>query len=380
MQNKYKIAQGNADVIDAYSLAEQLGIDEDEILDFSSTSNPLSTPKSVINAIKDNIPYISRYPDTEARFLKKELSRHYDIPQSSIICGNGSNEIIHLIIQALQPERLLLLAPTYQEYERAFNIHVKRFNLNASVEYINLTEESDFAVSSKEIISSITGGKDVETLKKSPTLSTPDMVILCNPNNPTGSLLGREELLEIAKVTRALKIHLVIDEAYIDFCHQHSLINDVIENPYLLVIRSFSSFYGLTGLRLGFAVVNPSLIDRVKRLQQPMSVNTLAQICGVSVINDKNFISQTIRLISEEKTTLEDGFRAIKIRYFPSACNFYLIKIDNAQEVLESLKQKAIILRGCSDFKGLDNSFLRVTVRSYKENMKLLKELAKLLI
>ncbi|MFQ3574703.1 MAG: threonine-phosphate decarboxylase [Thermodesulfovibrionales bacterium] len=365
---------------DIYSLAETLNIDMDEIVDFSSTINPVTMPKSVLGAIKEGMPHIMKYPDPEARLVTREISRHYDIPASSILCGNGSTELIHLIIKALQPERLLLFAPTYQEYERAFNIHQKLYNPKASVEYITLKANEEFVTDIKKVISSITGGKDIDTLRRSPVINTPDMVIICNPNNPTGGLMGRDELLEIANVARLLKIYLILDEAYIDFCPTHSLIRDVVDNPYLIIIRSLSVFYALAGLRLGFAVMHPSVIDKFKRLRQPYSINIFAQLAATAAINDKNHTNQTISLINEEKITLEDGFKAIKIRYFPSACNFYLIHLQNAQEVLESLRQKAIILRSCSDFKGLDERYIRITVRSYRDNMRLLKELARILV
>lgn len=379
MQKKY-FNRDDFDLDDIYSLAEKLGIDEDKILDFSSTINPFGIPKSVVNAIKDNIPFIQNYPDSEARYFIKEAARVYDILPSWFVCGNGSSELIHLIIQLLQPERLLLLAPTSKEYEKAFNIHVRLNNTKASLEYVHLKEDNHFAIDTKQVISAITGGKDIDTLRKSPVINTPDMVILNNPNNPTGSLISRDELLEIARITKMLKIYLVVDEAFIDFCPEHTLIRDVIDNPYLIVIRSFSCFYSLAGLRLGFSVMSPSMVEKMKRFRQTWSVNILAQVCGSAVINDKDFINQTITQINEEKTTLEDGFKAVKIKYFPSACNFYLIMINNAQEVSESLRKKAILVRECADFRGLNDKFIRITVRSYRDNMRLLKELARLLI
>jgi threonine-phosphate decarboxylase len=202
------------------------------------------------------------------------------------------------------------------------------------------------------------------------------MAFLCNPNNPTGLLLKKDSVMQIAEAARDLKCILAVDEAFIDFCPEDSIIKEVENNPYLIVLRSMTKFYALSGLRLGYGVFPQHLIGRLKEYKEPWTVNNLAQRAGVAALKDKVYRNETFRIIRYEKQFMENGFKKLGIDYIPSSVNYYLIRLDNAEEVITSLRNKGILVRECSNFIGLDESYIRVAVKSHKDNARLLKELS----
>lgn len=353
-----------------YKAAGLFGLNAYEIIDFSASINPLGVPKSVLAAIRDRMKYLCNYPDPDAKDLTRSIAEHFAVDPQSILCGNGSTELIYLVIRALMPERLLIPAPTFSEYERAAG-------RGKQIIHYGLGASDNFAVNPDAFITAMAGDSNSLSYKMALTTSV-DMAFLCNPNNPTGSILSRPDMLKIADAARDLKCYLVVDEAFIDFSPEDSLINDVSDNPYLIVLRSMTKFYALSGLRVGYGVFPLKLVDKIREHKEPWTVNALAQAAGTAAFRDETYKEDTFKIIRNEKKTLEEGFRLLKIPYFPSAANFYLIQLDRAQEVIESIAEKGILLRDCSNFQGLTGSFARVAVKSNRENMRLLKELAQI--
>lgn len=361
-----------------YRLAEELGVDESSILDFSASINPLGIPKGALSAIKDNLIYLKNYPDPDAKRLCLEIADIQDIDSRSIICGNGSTELIYLVIRALKPEKVLIPAPTFSEYQRAFETIIKDYNPSASVENFVLWEKDDFALNVDEFIKSMAGGMDINNARKSLMLTTPDMVFLCNPNNPTGTVLTKSEVLKIADVAKTMKCYLIVDEAFIDFCDEHSVIKEVSKNPYLIVLRSMTKFYALSGLRIGYGVFPLDIINHIKKYKEPWTVNTLAQVSAIGALRDKNYHEQTFKYMEEGKITLEDGFSLLRIKYYPSVANFYLFRYNAEIDLPRYLRTKGILVRDCSNFIALDKGFIRVAVKDNKDNMRLLQEIARI--
>ncbi len=349
-----------------YRLIEEKNIKMNKVIDFSASINPLGVPKSAIEKIKDNIKYLCHYPDPDARHLKKEIAKHLDIDPQYILCGNGSTELIYLIVRALRPEKVLIPMPTFSEYERACQSCGSRF---ASYK---LKEENNFDIDPDKFILML----ERFSFNSKCKIQNSKMAFLCNPNNPTGRMIKKEEALKIAEAARELRCYLVVDEAFIDFVPEESVVKEVQNNPYLIVLRSMTKFYALSGIRIGYGIFPQNIFDAVKRHKEPWTVNTIAQTAGIAAINDERYKNQTYKVMHNEKKVLEDGFKSMGITYFPSSANFYLIKHDNAQKIISFLKNKGIIVRDCSNFTGLDGSYIRIAVKSNKENMKLLKELA----
>jgi threonine-phosphate decarboxylase len=352
-----------------YRFIEERNIRMDEVIDFSASINPLGVPKSVMEKIKDNIKYLCHYPDPYAKHLTQALAKHLGIDPQYILCGNGSTELIYLTVRALKPEKVLIPIPTFSEYERAC-----RISNELRVKSYELKKENNFDINADEFINAMADG--YLATPRSP-LNTPfDMAFLCNPNNPTGRLLKRDDVMKIADAAKNLRCYLVVDEAFIDFAPEESVVREVINNPYLIVLRSMTKFYALSGLRIGYGIFPLSIINTFRKYKEPWSVNTIAQIAGFAAIRDAAYKSETFRIIQKEKKILEDGFKLLGITYFPSSTNFYLIKHDSTQKIISSLRNRGIMIRDCSNFMGLDGSYMRIAVRSNKENIKLLKEIA----
>jgi threonine-phosphate decarboxylase len=348
-----------------YRFIEEQNIEMNSVIDFSASINPLGVPKTVVKKIKESIKYLPHYPDPDAKELTKTIAGHFDIDPSSILCGNGSTELIYLVVRALRPRRVLIPMPTFSEYERACRTTGHKLKITS----YKLKKENNFDINPDEFIS----------LLATQHSSLPiDMAFLCNPNNPTGRLIKKEDVLKIAKAAKEYKCYFVIDEAFIDFVPEESVIKEVQNNPYLIVLRSMTKFYALSGLRIGYGIFPENILDAIKRHKEPWTVNTLAQVAGITAIKDREYIDQTFMVIKREKKRLEEGFKSIGITYFPSDANFYLLRHKKAHEIALNLKKASIVVRDCSNFKGLDSSYIRIAVKSQKENERLLKGVIKI--
>jgi threonine-phosphate decarboxylase len=359
---------------DIHRLAEELKIQERAIIDFSTPASPLGVSKKVKAELRKHLKYLHHYPDPEAERLKKRLAQDHGIDPETILCGNGSIELIYLLARALRPRKILIPEPTFSEYERAcrmtnHELHVIRYELK---------EETNFDINPEEFISAMSGtiNSSLITHHSSPPF---DMVFLCNPNTPTGRPLKRDGIMHIADAAKKFGYYLVVDEAFIDFIPDDSVIRDVADNPHLIVLRSMAPFYALSGLRLGYGVFPRHLVHILKEHKEPWTVNSLAQRAAVIALKDKVYRRETLRSIQDEKKYLEKNFKKIGMAFLPSAANFYLVKMDGALETCRQLKKKGILLCECSDCRGLDRTHIRIAVKSHRENTILIRELKKIL-
>lgn len=344
-----------------YRASEELGIPEDKIMDFSASINPLGMPKRVMNEIKRSLKNLAHYPDPDVNALRLEIAKHHTISSESIVCGNGSTELISLIVKALQPKMVLIPVPTFSEYEKT----LQRTGIKGEIAFFPLREKDTFDINPDRLIS---------VLKSKPY----GMVFLCNPNNPTGRLLRKEDVLKIAGAAKSLSIYLVVDEAFMDFAPKESVLQEVENNPYLIVLRSMTKFYALAGLRLGYGVFPKRIVNIVKQYKEPWTVNTLAQKAGIAALRDSIYEQETFRVFVQEKNFLETSFKKLGIRYIPSSTNYYLLRFSSAKHVSCQLKKNGILVRDCSDFRGLEHdSYIRMAVKTHKDNAYLLKVLSK---
>ncbi len=344
-----------------YRAVQELGIPESEIVDFSASINPLGISRRVKEAIKKEIDNLVNYPDSDSNALREKIAGHHDIDPETIICGNGSTELIYLIPRAFNPAKVLIPSPTFSEYEKAVSTQQSAYS--TQIKYIDLKEEERFRVNIDGIIAA---------------MQDCDMAFLCNPNNPTGDLLKRDEVLTIADAAKEEGCMLVVDEAFIDFCLEESVIKNVLNNPYLVVLRSMTKFYALTGLRIGYGVFPKDVINKIQQFKEPWTVNSLAQKAAIAAISDDEYMVETDELIKREKNFLEKGFQKLNLEYFPSTVNYYLLKTENAERIVSGLKNKGILVRDCSNFRRLKSSYIRIAVKSRRDNEMLLRELSEL--
>ena len=378
MEEKIKNCFGSSgNYEDIYTLAEELKRQERAVIDFSTPSNPLGVSKKIKAELRRHLKYLHNYPDPEARRLKKRISQHYGIAPETILCGNGSTEIIYLLATSLKPRKVIIPAPTFSGYERACHI-----SCNSEVMHYRLKAENNFDLDPNELVRTMEEHPPIAENRDShriyagaPPFPNCNMVFLCNPNNPTGRLLKRDGIKTIADSASKLGYYLVVDESFIDFCPDHSVIWDVAENPYLIVLRSMSSFYAIAGLRFGYGVISRQLAEGLKEYKEPWTVNSLAQRAAVVALKDKAFRKETIVSVQEERRYLEKNLGKMGMELVPSEANFFLARMDHAADILLKLRWKGILLHDCGHLQGLDSTHIRIAVKSHRENTILVKEL-----
>jgi threonine-phosphate decarboxylase len=348
-----------------YRLAEELNIQERNIMDFSTPVNPLGVSKKIKAELRRHLKYLLHYPDPEARRLTKRLAQYHGITPEMVLCAHGSSELFCLTLRALKPSNILIPAPSYPAYERAIEA-----SHDSRITHYELKRENNFEIDCDEFIAALPGNQSASG--GGPCR----MAVLSNPYNPTGRLIKKPDIQRIAAAAGEQQCYLVVDEAFMDFCPDASVIQVVNENPYLIVLRTMSAFYALAGLRIGYGIFHPGLPDMLRKENASWTVNNLAQRAAVIALKDKVYRKESLSLMLGEKKFLEKSFRKLGIEYFASDANFYLLKADTADTLCQRLKKKGILLGTCSGYKGLDETYIRVAVRSHKENAMLMKALA----
>jgi len=329
------------------------------IIKLSANESALGVSSKVKKVLNNKILDLSRYPDSKAQVLRKEISNKFNCDFNKIICGAGSDEIIQMICQ-------LYLKPSDEVIVPQYSFLMYRIYAKIVGAKVVFSKEKKFKVSVLEIIKKVT--------KKT------KIVFIANPNNPTGTYLSKLELLELRKKLKK-NILLVLDDAYFEYMknkdYKSSL--DLFKNKdNVVVIRTFSKIYGLASLRVGWGYASKKIINAMNVIKPPFNVNQLAQIAATEGLKDQNFIDQSVRHniteANQVKTTLE------KINIFSNevTANFLLLNFDkckfSANYVFNKLQSKGIILRSTEDGYNIKNK-LRLTIGSKKENAKFIKEI-----
>jgi threonine-phosphate decarboxylase len=340
-------------------------IKENEIIDFSSNINPLRISLKLKNTLIKNIDEITKYPDNECNDLKIKLSNYLKIDRNKLIIGNGAIEIIHSFFSLYKEKKALLIVPTFSEYE----IAAKRNNID--IEYFHLNEGNDFYV-------------DLEIIFKYVQNKNIDLVILCNPNNPTSKIIDINNLKNFIGKLSELKVDIMVDESFIELSeNSKSIIELNSEYNNLFIIRSFTKFYSMPGLRLGYGIGNKDIISKIFNNKISWSVNILSLLAGEACLEDYDFIDKTKIWLKNEKSYLFNKLNKISwIKVFYPYANFILIKILkedlNSKKLKDILIKNKILIRDCSNFVGLDNKFVRIAIKNRESNEKLVRILYKI--
>ena len=314
-----------------------------QILDFSASINPLGVPQSVISAVKDSIKDIDKYPDDDCTLLTSAIAEKKGVSTENVICGGGAEELIYAVMQALKPKTVLVLQPTFSEYERA------ALTVDAQIIKYPLDEKNGFALD-----------EDIINYAK-----RADMTVICDPNNPTGKQTDREVLKKITQNSR----FTVIDNSFADFCTGGE---QWLYNKNIIVLYSFTKIYAVPGLRLGCVICkDKEIIKKTDAAKPRWSVSVPAQAAGLAALNEEDHVKKSVGYINAEKGYLYRQFDELKIKYFVSDANFILFK--SKLPLYDILLEKGILLRDCTSF-GL-KGFYRIAVRTHSENEKLIKEL-----
>jgi Histidinol-phosphate/aromatic aminotransferase and cobyric acid decarboxylase len=339
------------DIVDKY---------KEGTIDLSVNTNPLGLPKSVKLALARELDLYTKYPDEKCTTLSREIAQHYlDVSAKQVLCVSGVDDAIYRIVFAQYPRKALLLAPTYEDYEKALR------NVDCTIIYHFLQKEEKYQIT--------------ETIFDSLTEEI-DIFFLCNPNNPTGKCIDREFLSRIVDKCQNNGIILVVDESFISFLdkpEQYTAKGLINEYPNLIVLDGFTKLYAMPGLRLGFCISDTEeLLRRIFAAGQAWCVSAPAQIAGITALQDKKYLQDTHELIRTEKMWLLKELSNLKIEVWGSSANylFFPSPLPNMRQLLE---KDGILLRNCEHFVGLNGEFCRVAIRTHQENEKFIDAIRK---
>ena len=345
------------------SLARQRGLSPTELIDFSASINPLGLSPVVRNAIVNALDTLVHYPDNDCGELKLALAEFHGLKQEHFAIANGSTEIIYTLPGLLPGKSALIVSPTFSEYTNALRLHQRE------IRHLPLSPADGFALNLDRLASLLENYYDA--------------LYLCNPGNPSGALYPRRVVEQVYDLCRDTGTFLVLDEAFMDFSEEESAKTVIIAADQGIVLRSMTKFYGIPGLRLGYAMAAPSLIERLSSLGGPWSVNTLAQVAGVAALRDSDYIRRSLADVADLRRKLSSALSAIPgLKVYPSSANFLLIELTadiSSAELKELLLDRMILIRDCGTFTGLTNRFIRVAVRTEAENIRLVEGLGSIL-
>ena len=325
--------------------------------DFSVSINPCGVPLKVKSALNDALDLLERYPDIRHEKLTKAVSKMLDVKEEQLVFGNGSSELFMVIANAYKPKNVLIVEPSFYGYEYAFNPNAE------NIIYYYMKEEDDFRLTN-DFLNALTDDLD--------------FVVLANPNNPTGALIDDSLLLKIIKTAKDKNIRVILDECFIEFTEgNHSLVNKIEEYPNLCIIRSFTKIFAIPGVRLGYFISSDlSFNETVKKHLAEWNISAFGQAAGCACAECGDYIEASKKVIKDEREFLYSEFGKLGIKAYDSACNFILIK--DKRKLDEELLKRQILVRNCSNFKGLDEGYYRIAVRTHEENVKLIEALKNL--
>jgi histidinol-phosphate aminotransferase len=331
------------------------------VIKLASNENPLGTSPMVIKALEESAPFAHRYPRPGSPDLAAALADVHGLEKERFVIGNGSDEIIDLLIRAVprpESDNIVLCEPSFSIYRLQATL------CSVTQRFVPLNQ--DFSVPWTRLLDTVDG----QTA----------LIFLTSPDNPTGQAPGSGEILNfIADLPRDCTV--VLDEAYIHFAdhpHHHSPLASLPDVPNLVILRTFSKMFGLAALRLGYGIMAPELADMLLRIKLPFSVNLLAEQAGLAALRDEQFVRETLRTVRQGRRELFRGLAGLDCTVTPSQANFLMFAPPrNAAEVHQALLQKGVIVRPLGSY-GLSDH-LRVSVGTQAENRLFLQALQEVL-
>ena len=324
-----------------------------ELIDYSSNINPLGTPEGLDQVLIKSFKSLESYPDIHYRKLKASISKYLNCNQENVLVGNGAVEIINNFI--IPSERVVVIAPSFSEYEKRAVAHGK--------EVVKFKYSEDFSI-------------DVENLNS--ILEENDLLIIGNPNNPTGLRIEKQVLLEIYKSIKGKNAFVLLDEAFYEFCPwDYDSIELFKEFNYenIGIIRAATKFFALPGIRLGYACTSNLKVDEISKIELPWSINSLADIAGQYIFKDSSYITRSKEYIEAEREFLLNELISIKaIKPYNTHTNYILVKLLNCDEeyAFRLFLENGIVIRKCSSFKELGKNHIRVAIKDRANNLKLI--------
>lgn len=336
-------------------------------LDFSVNTNPFGMPQKIRMAAAASAGCWEQYPDCLARSLRQSMAEYYGgkIAAEQIICGNGASDLLYTLMFAQRPKKALIPIPSFAEYELALRA------AGCESEKFYLDEAAGFRQGE--------GGEVfLRHIRDSFGI---DMVIIGNPNNPTGMAADKGWLKELAGICREKGIFLVADECFNWFLkdrEQFSFIPLMQEQPerygHVCVLNAFTKIYAMAGLRFGYAIcTDREVLAKMEGCRQPWSVSAPAEAAAKAALSEKDWIQKTVETVENEREFLTAGLKRLKFAVFPSMVNFILFKTNRPVDYKKLCMDRGILIRSCENFDGLYRGYYRVSVRTRRENEELLR-------
>lgn len=327
-------------------------------LDFSANINPFGMPESVKAAAMEGVVKSVHYPDVQCRKLREEIAKKEMVPEEWIICGNGAAELIFSLVRARNPRKALIISPGFAEYEQALR------QSECKISFYQLEKENGFLLREGYL----------KYLQEDI-----DIAFLCNPNNPTGILIPNKILNEILKICKEKRIFLVLDECFLEFVSsrlQNFQKEKLKEIPEMFIIKAFTKMYGMPGLRLGYGLcANVELLNKMRQGLQPWNVSLPAQMAGIAACTEQDFVQRTQEYISEERNFLVNELKKLRFQVYASQANY--IFFEAPFNLFSVCEKEGILIRDCSNYRGLSKGYYRIAVKTRDENKELIRVLDK---
>ena len=346
------------------------GISKESIISFSANVNPLGLSPKLCEGLKNCLDVITTYPDREYTELRKTIGTYCNTDYENILVGNGSTELISAVIKLKNPKTACLISPTYSEYEREISLS------GGKCVYFQLKSEDNFSLHTEALFSllSETGA---------------ELLVLCNPNNPTSTALHTNTLTEILNFCKEHQIFVMIDETYVEFAADYASVTAI---PLLshfdnfIILRGISKFFASPGLRLGYGLTgNRTLVKEINETKNPWTINSLAEAAGKILFTDTDYINRTKELIFSERERVCKELCAIPgLKVYEPSANFVLVEIKketaDADILFDEAIRRCLMIRNCSTFEGLNNKFFRLCFMMPEDNDKLLDCIRKVML
>lgn len=340
------------------NIYDENGCTNPDVIDFSANINPLGIPGEVITAAVWSLKQSNIYPDSDCRLLTLKLAEFENISKDNILCSNGASDILFRLSYAVKPKKILVTAPSFADYERAGKA------AGAEIIYYPLKKENVFNINN-----------DITDIILS---SSPDIVFICNPNNPTGNLTSMNMLKDIAAACESVNSILLADECFLDFvCGADKYSAKALLDRYknIVILKAFTKIFAVPGLRLGYAMCGDKiLIDRMRFHGADWAVSNIAQTAGIAALeNGREYIDRSVGYIDSERKRMMSELAEIGLTVYSSYANFIFFHCSWNIDLFGELLKQNIIIRNCANFKGLEHGYYRTAVLINEKNKLLIK-------
>ena len=352
-----------------YAASRELGRDVTELIDFSASINPLGPSPKVWRAITGARHLVPHYPDPECWDLRQALATRWHCAPGQILMGNGSMELIYALPRALKINHLLLVQPTFSEYAASMA------RAGGCVTTVCADRDEQYALPIERLCQLLE-----RQTKGSGTIGG---ILLCNPNSPTGQACGADDVMKLARAAQRRGVWLMVDETFADYCPERSILPLASSWSRVVVLRSLTKFYGLPGLRVGYAVAASTVIQQLRSELPSWSVNAMGQVAALAALQDTAHAKKSLRFVLKERTRMSQELAGLPgCTVFPAQANFIFMELPSGwhgRKLTEQLRREGLLIRDCSSVPGANRRSVRIAVRSRKDNDRFLKALSRVL-